>query len=411
MTRGRESAPGGETPPAAAQPALPYARQWIDEADIAAVVEVLRSDWLTQGPVLEQFEQSLAAVTGARHAVAVSSATAGLHLSALALDLAPGCGGITSPITFAASANCLLYAGARVAFADVDPDSALLTPSSLETAMRRLADGGCNPGVVVAVSYGGAVPDLPRLQALCRQHGWRLIEDAAHSLGAVYRSGGGEFRSAGCAHTDAAVLSFHPVKHICAGEGGAVLTNDDALAARLRRLRSHGIERPAPDRVPPGEGAWHYEQLELGFNYRMTEMQAALGKSQLSKLDAFLRRRRELARRYADALADARLRNVLRAPAFDPDSAHHLCVARFKSAERRRQAHEWLAAAGIRSQVHYIPVYRHPHYRRACACEPLEGAERFYEGCLSLPLYPKMHDADQERVIAALLAFAREAGG
>ncbi|MGH8018560.1 MAG: UDP-4-amino-4,6-dideoxy-N-acetyl-beta-L-altrosamine transaminase [Opitutaceae bacterium] len=406
MTGGRNSAPDEE-----AQPSLPYARQWIDEADIAAVVEVLRSDWLTQGPVLDRFEHALAGVTGARHAVAVSSATAGLHLLALAFDLAPGCGGITSPITFAASANCLLYAGARVAFADVEDETALMTPASLETAMRRLADEGCAPGVVVAVSFGGAVPDLPGLYTLCLRHGWRLVEDAAHSLGAVYRSDGGQFRSASCAHTDAAVLSFHPVKHICAGEGGAVLTNDGALAARLRRLRSHGIERPAPDHLPPGEGGWYYEQLELGFNYRMTEMQAALGNSQLSKLDAFLLRRRELARDYAAMLAHPRLHGVLRAPAFEAGCAYHLYVVRFASAGLRRRAYEWLAAAGIRTQVHYIPVYRHPHYRLHHPCEPLEGAERFYQGCLSLPLYPKMHDADQERVVTALHAFAREVEG
>jgi dTDP-4-amino-4,6-dideoxygalactose transaminase len=265
------------------------------------------------------------------------------------------------------------------------------------------------PGVVIAVSLQGRVADLAALADVCARHRWTLVEDAAHSLGATYRAGTRTLRSASCAHTRAAMLSFHPVKHVCAGEGGAVLTNDDALAAHVRRLRTHGIERPALEKIPAGEGGWFYEQVELGFNYRLTDIHAALGASQLERLASSLERRRALARRYARELARDPFRRVLVAPAFEARHAYHLFVVHFRSSELRRGAYDFLAARGIRTQVHYIPVYRHPHYRALGGeSQSLPGAEAYYGGCLSLPLFPKMTDADQQRVLAALADFATQ---
>ncbi|MBE2212631.1 MAG: UDP-4-amino-4,6-dideoxy-N-acetyl-beta-L-altrosamine transaminase [Opitutaceae bacterium] len=393
-------------------PILPYARQWIDESDIAAVADVLRSDFLTQGPAIERFERALCATTGASHAVAVSSGTAALHLACLALDFGPGRTGVTSPITFAASANCFLYAGGAAAFADVDPATGALQPAALDERLHEFAALGAPPGVVVAVSLAGRAAALPELAAVCARHGWTLVEDAAHSLGATYRdpATGATRSSASCTHTRAAILSFHPVKHICAGEGGAIVTNDAALAQRLRRLRTHGIEKPDSAELPAGEGGWFYEQRELGYHYRMTDIQAALGASQLARLPEFLARRREIARGYAESLTGAPFDRVLRAPAFEGDHAYHLYVVHFRSRELRRAAYDFLAARGIRSQVHYIPVYRHPHYRRVSGEIRLPGAESWYEGCLSLPLFPKMTVADQARVVDALRAFAQTHG-
>jgi UDP-4-amino-4,6-dideoxy-N-acetyl-beta-L-altrosamine transaminase len=388
-----------------ARPVLPYARQWIEDDDIAAVAAVLRSDFLTQGPAIAEFEAGLAGATGVKHAVAVASGTAALHLTCVALGLGPGRTGITSPITFAASANCFLYTGATASFADVDPQTGLLAPAALEPELERRAAAGEPPGVVIAVSLAGRAANLPALAAICARHGWALVEDAAHSLGAEYATDGGSCRSGSCAHTRAAILSFHPVKHICTGEGGAVLTNDAALAAHVRRLRTHGIERPAPGTAGADEGGWFYEQQELGYHYRLTDMQAALGLSQLRKLPRFLARRRELARGYAGRLAAPPFSRVLRAPRFDRDHAYHLYVVHWRTPELRRQAYDFLAARGVHTQVHYIPVYRHPHYRRCGVKVSLPGAEAFYGGCLSLPLFPAMTEADQERVLGALADF------
>lgn len=407
-TLGGPAAPAASAPDS--QPVLPYARQWIDEADIAAVVETLRGDFLTQGPAIERFEAALAAATGARHAVAVASGTAALHLLCLALELGPGRVGVTSPITFAASANCFLYTGAGAAFADVDPRTGLLDPAALDLELGRQNATGRPPGIVIAVSLGGRAADLPALAAVCARRGWTLVEDAAHSLGASYGEAGTTFRSGSCAHTRAAILSFHPVKHITTGEGGAVLTNDDALAAHVRRLRTHGIEKPEPASRPAGEGGWFYEQRELGYHYRLTDLQAALGLSQLRRLPAFLEQRRTLARRYAEVLAAEPFARVLAVPAFDPEHAWHLYAVQFRTGDLRRAAYDELAAAGIRTQVHYIPVYRHPHYRTINGAVSLPGAEAYYRGCLSLPLFPKMADADQERVLGALADFATRHG-
>ncbi len=385
---------------------IPYARQWIDEEDVAAVAAVLRSDWLTQGPTVAAFEQRLCEVTGARHAVAVSSGTAALHLAALALDLGPGDVGVTSPITFAASSNALLYAGADAAFADVDPRTGVMALEGAEDRLRELARGG-RKGVLIPVSYSGRVADLPGLQALAREHGWRVVEDAAHSLGGTYRAtDGGTHASGSCAHTEMAILSFHPVKHVCCGEGGAVTTNEDGLAERLRSLRSHGIRRPnAPDSADPSAPGWLYEQTELGYNYRITDLQAALGISQLRRLPGFVDRRRALAARYTAAFSGAPFQGRMVLPGPDAGHAWHLYVVHFRDEAERTAAWAFLRARGIFTQVHYVPVYRHPYYERRYGEQRLAGAEAFYRGCLSLPLYPKLQDSEQDAVIAALAEF------
>ncbi len=374
---------------------IPYARQCIDETDIQAVVSALRSDYVTQGPRIVAFEDGLREATGARYAVAVSSGTAALHLSCLGLDLRESHFGVLPAITFASTANCLRHSGSDVAFCDVDPRSGLATVDAFRTAIESFV-GPQELGALLPVSFSGAVPDLEAIARLAAEKGAYVIEDAAHSMAATYRtSDGSTSRSASCSHSDAAILSFHPVKHVCAGEGGAVLTNDETLARRLRRLRSHGIEK--------GE-AWTYNQIELGYHYRLTELQAALGASQLEKLDGFVDRRRVLAARYAAAFEQEPFRSRIRMSNRDEGSSWHLFVIHFADEGERRAAYDFLHARNIRAQVHYMPVYRHDYYRKVGHAS-LPGAEAFYRTCLSLPLYPKLEDEQQDRVIAALEAF------
>lgn len=374
---------------------IPYAKQSVSEGDIEEVVAALRSNFVTQGPRVEWFEEGLREATGARYAVAVSSGTAALHLACLGLDLGEGSVGVVPAITFAATANCLRLAGATVEFSDVDPFSGLASVEALAAAMERI-DGPASKRALLPVSFAGAVCDLEGISELARRHGAFVIEDAAHSIGATYpRSDGGTGRSASCRHSDAAILSFHPVKHVCAGEGGAVLTNDETLARRARRLRSHGIERGA---------RWLYNQVELGLNYRMTELQAALGLSQLKRLPEFLNRRERLARRYGEALAQPPFAGRLRPASPTNGSAWHLYVVRFSDANERLSAYDFLHKRGIRVQVHYVPVYRHQYYQQL-GHQALPGAEAFYATCLSLPLYPDLSDREQDQVIEALADF------
>ncbi len=394
--------------PASKTPAvLPYGRQWLDECDTAAVMEVLHGDWLTQGPRVEAFERALADYCGARYAVAVCNGTAALHLACLAGGVGPGDVGITSPITFVASANCVAYCGGTPAFADIDPETVTIAPGALETVCRRM-----RPKVVLPVDFAGQPADLPALHAVARSHGALVIEDAAHALGASYVHQGRSYRVGSCAHADMATLSFHPVKHITTGEGGAVLTNDRDLYERLLRLRNHGITRD-PELLTHNDGPWYHEQHELGFNYRITDFQCALGLSQLRKLDAFVERRRHLVERYRSLLAGMADDVTLLTENPGRRSAYHLMVARLRGgALRRRAVFERLAAKGIRAQVHYIPVHLQPWYRRRFDYLPgaFPHAEAYYAGCLSLPLFPRMADADIERVTAGLgSALAEEA--
>ncbi|GAB4257785.1 MAG: UDP-4-amino-4,6-dideoxy-N-acetyl-beta-L-altrosami ne transaminase [Deferrisomatales bacterium] len=376
---------------------LPYGRQCLDAADEAAVLRALRSAWLTQGPGVEAFEEALAEAVGARHAVAVSSGTAALHLLYLALGVGPGDTVCTSPVTFLATANAALYCGARPAFADVDPETACLDPEALEARL----EAGLRPKVVAAVHYAGLPCDLARLGALAERFGFVLVEDACHALGARYRLDDAWGPVGDGRASRAAVFSFHPLKAVTTGEGGAVVTNDPELAERVRRLRAHGAVRGGDPERP-----WRYEMRELGFNYRITDLQCALGRSQLDKLASFVERRARLARLYRRALADLEARDLLALPVEPPGraSAWHLFAVRLP--RDRDRMHRELAARGIGTQVHYTPVHLQPYYRErfGTGAGDCPAAERYAARTLSLPLFPAMGDRDVGRVVEALRA-------
>ena len=383
----------------APQTPLPYGRQWLDEDDIRVVTEVLRGDWLTQGPAVAAFEKSLAEYCGARYAVAVANGTAALHLATMAAGIGPGDVGITSPITFVASANCVAYCGGTPAFADVDAETITLDPAALEEACERL-----RPKVILPVDFAGQTADLPAIHKVASRYGAMVIEDAAHSLGASYTDDGVSYRAGSCAHADMAILSFHPVKHITTGEGGAILTNDEGLYEKLQMLRTHGITRD-PRRLNRNDGPWYHELQELGYNYRITDLQCALGISQMRKLDAFVERRRQLVDLYVERIGELADDVSLLTEKAGRRSSYHLLIARVRGgAERRRSVFESLHEQGIRAQVHYIPVHTQPLYMERYGYGPgrFPNAEKYYEGCLSLPLFPRMTDQDVERVISAL---------
>lgn len=374
---------------------IPYGKQWVDDADVAAVVDVLHSDFLTQGPRVESFERKLCALTGAKHCVAVSNGTTALHLAVAALNLKPGRSGVTSAITFAASANALAYNGLKPILADIEPDTANISVASVEKRLTK------STAVLVPVHFAGQPADMPRLAALARRRKLRVVEDAAHAIGSRYADG---TPVGGCRHSDLTTFSFHPVKTITSGEGGAVTTNDPALYARMKLLRTHGITKD----VARSPGPWYYEMRELGFNFRLTDLQAALGESQLGKLDAFVARRRALVARYDATFAG----HPLVAPLVERPgvfSAFHLYVLRLdfrKLGTTRAAFMAALAAAGVGTQVHYIPVGRLPYYRKTYGTRPSDcpAAEAFYERALTLPLYPKMSDDDADHVVKTVLA-------
>lgn len=355
---------------------IPYGRQSLDEDDISAVVDVLRGDWLTQGPHVDEFERALADAVGARHAVAFANGTAALHAAASAAGLGPGDVLVTSPLSFAASAACATYVGASPSFVDIDPATWNLDVAVVPTTAAA----------VVPVHFAGLPVDLTALTHRPRV----VIEDAAHALGAMTPDG----PVGGCARSDMCCFSFHPVKAITTGEGGAVTTNDDHLAGRLRTFRHHGIVR-APD-----DGAWAYGIPEVGFNYRLTDIQAALGTSQLAKLERFVKRRQDIAGRYRELLADL---PVELPPAAPPGytHAHHLFPV--VVADRRR-VFDAMRAAGIGVQVHYVPIYQHAAYAGPAQAANFPVTERVYAGLISLPIFPDLTDAEQDRVVAELRA-------
>ena len=391
------------------KPFLPYGRQTIEDDDVQAVIGALKSDWLTTGPAVERFERALAARCGGRETVAVANGTAALHLAARALGVGAGDTAVVPAITFLATANVICLLGGEVVFADVDPVTGLMTPQSLRDALARAQS---SVRAVLPVHLGGRLADMPAIGAIAREAGAAVIEDACHALGAAHADGEGRMVPTGaCAHSDAAVFSFHPVKTITAGEGGAIACRTPELAARLRRLRSHGMERsPAAwsERdlsFEDGEpNPWYYEMPELGWNYRLPDLQCALAHSQLAKLDRFLARRGMLADAYDRLLAP--LSNLIKpAPRISgQQSGWHLYQVSidFEGARRSRGAvMRALHARGIGTQVHYIPLNRQPYYSRRGAPD-LPGAERFYAATLSLPFYPAMEVADVERVVQAL---------
>lgn len=376
---------------------IPYGRQIINEADLKAVEAVLRSDLLTQGPAVPAFEQAVAARVGASHAIAVNSATSALHIACVALDLGPGDLLWTSPVTFVASANCARYCGADVDFVDIDAETFNICAEALEVKLENAARAGRLPKVIVAVHMCGQSPDMARVAALARAHGVRIIEDASHSIGADYLGA----PVGNCAYSDITVFSFHPVKIITTAEGGMATTNDADLAARMERLRSHGITRDPALMTHAPDGPWYYQQLELGWNYRMTEMQAALGLSQMDRLDAFIARRRALADGYDAALAGLPLRRPGRMAG--ADSSWHLYVIRLDDPARHRAAFEALRANGIGVNLHYIPVHLQPYYRDL-GFDPgdFPASEDYYSRAISIPLHAGLSDAERARVVAAL---------
>jgi UDP-4-amino-4,6-dideoxy-N-acetyl-beta-L-altrosamine transaminase len=379
---------------------IPYGRQSLDQADIDAVVEVLKSDWLTQGPTIERFEAAMAERCEAGFGVAVCNATAALHIACLAAGLGEGDWLWTSPNTFLASANCGRYCGADVNFVDIDPLTWNLDVNALEHKLENAEREGKLPKVLVAVAFSGQSCDMRAIAELSRRYGFVVIEDASHAVGASYAG-----RPVGCGeYADMTVFSFHPVKIVTTGEGGLVLTNSPERAEHLRRLRSHGMTRDPVQMDAPSHGPWYYQQVELGFNYRITDMQAALGLSQLNKLDGFLTRRRQLVARYQALLADLPL--TLPTPQPEAESAWHLYVVRLQT-ERLQHSHrqifEGLRAAGIGVNVHYIPVHLQPYYRDlGFAAGDFPQAEAYYAQAISLPLFPAMTDEQQDFVVAQL---------
>ena len=379
---------------------IPYGRQDISETDIQAVVDVLRSDFLTQGPAVPAFENAVADYCGAGHAVTVNSATSALHIACLALGVGKGDVVWTSPITFVASANCALYCGADVDFVDIDPRTYNLSTERLAEKLAQAEKSGRLPKVVIPVHLCGQPCDMAGIHALSQRYGFKIIEDASHAIGGKYK---GE-PIGNCRYSDITVFSFHPVKIITTGEGGMALTNNENLAKRMQLLRSHGITRNEADMTHAPEGPWYYQQIELGFNYRMTDIQAALGLSQMSRLDEFVAKRHAIAKRYEQLLADLPVITPWQHP--DGYSGLHLYVIRLKLAEigkTHRQVFEALRAAGIGVNLHYIPVYRQPYYEdmgfKAGLCPE---AERYYLEAISLPMYPNLTEAQQDKVIESL---------
>lgn len=404
---------------------LPYGRQNITDDDIQAVIEVLRSDWLTQGPAVPDFEDALADTVGAKETIACASGTAALHLAILALGLGEGDAVITTPNTFVASANCARYAGAEVLFADIDPRTGLIDPEAVARLLKKDIERKIK--AVIPVHFAGQPADLPAIAALAREHGAWVIDDACHALGANYTYNGETFRIGGSPHSDMTVFSFHPVKHVATGEGGAVATSHPELAAKVRLFRNHGIERQNVvdndmacdhDGVP---NPWYYEMQELGFNYRLTDIQAALGSSQLSRLPLSLERRRELADNYRRLIAELFPDGEVTPLDLRPDTAHayHLFVVQIdfeRCGVSRATVMNFLRKHGIGTQVHYIPVHLQPYYRRLYGTGPgdFPQAEKYYSRALSLPLYPELAPSDIMRVMHELgdaLAGRKQAAG
>jgi UDP-4-amino-4,6-dideoxy-N-acetyl-beta-L-altrosamine transaminase len=373
---------------------IPYARQDVSDADVEAVIRVLRSDFLTQGPVVPAFERAVAAYCGAAEAVATNSGTSALHLACLALGVGPGDRVWTSPNTFVASANCARYCGAEVEFVDIDPRSYNIDVGVLGARLELAARAGRLPKVVIPVHFAGQACEMAPIRALAGQYGFRIIEDASHALGGTYRGekiGGGRF-------SDITVFSFHAIKPITTGEGGMAVTNDPTLAARMRRLRSHGVTRDGADMKTTADGPWYYEQLELGFNYRMTDLQAALGLSQLDRLETLAAARRATAASYDAAFHDLPIERPWQHP--DTESAWHLYVVR---ARDRDAVYAALARDGVSANVHYIPVYRHPYHQASVVrSDAFPAMEAYYAQAISLPLYSGLTNAQRETVIEAV---------
>lgn len=376
---------------------IPYGRQSINQADIDAVIDVLRSEFLTQGPAVTRFEKAVAAKVGARHAIASCNATASLHLACLALGVGSEDIVWTSPVTFVASANCARYCGAKVDFVDIDPQTYNMSVDRLHQKLLDARKRGQLPKVVIPVHLAGHPANMLEIQALSSEFGFHVVEDASHAIGGHYNN----IMIGSCAHSDITVFSFHPVKLITTGEGGMALTNDCDLARRMARLNSHGITRDPSEMTQLADGPWYYQQVELGHNYRMTDIQAALGMSQLNRLERFVARRHELAARYDEAFSELPIISPWRDP--HNYSGFHLYIIRLNSpdTERHRTIFERLRSRGILVNLHYIPIYRQPDFSQyGFDWSDFPESEDYYHSAITIPLFPAMTDNEQERVIS-----------
>lgn len=375
---------------------IPYGKHLVDEDDIDAVVEVLRNQFLTQGQVVPQFEKALCDYTGAKHCVAVNSATSGLHVACLAAGVGQGDLVWTVPNSFVASANCALYCGAQVDFVDINPSTRNIDLDALDNKLQAAAEQNRLPKVLIVVHFSGLSCDMQRIQALTQAYSVILIEDAAHGLGGSHRGA----KIGSCVHSDMAVLSFHPVKSITSAEGGAVLTNQSQLLQKMQLFAKHGVTKDAALYLGESHGPWYYQQLELGYNYRLSDMQAALGLSQLTKLDSFIQRRAEIAKVYDQALAHLPLKLPLVEP--ESQSAWHLYMVELTQ-HNRQSIYQQLHAKGVAVNVHYIPIHLQPYYQRLGFKEgDFPQSEHFYQNALTLPLFPSLSEKEQATVIQAL---------
>jgi UDP-4-amino-4,6-dideoxy-N-acetyl-beta-L-altrosamine transaminase len=378
---------------------IPYGRHNITDEDIQSVIEVLKSDFLTQGPQIAEFEEAFAEYIGAKYAVAVSNGTAALHLCTLALGVKDGDKVITTPLTFSATANCIRYAGGEVVFADIDPDTYLLDIAEVEKLLMS-APKGTYKGII-PVEFAGRAVNLEAFRTLADKYGCWIIEDACHAPGGYFTdSKGGKYNCGSGDFAELSIFSFHPVKHIATGEGGMITTNNEELFHKLRMLRSHGIQQ-RPEFREYNHGPWYYEMQELGYNYRLTDIQAALGISQLKRAGEGLKRRKEIAKIYNDAFEDKPY--IIRQSGEVSGHAYHLYVVEF---EKRKELYNYLRTKNIYSQVHYIPVHLMPYYRQFGWKEgDFKHAEAYYSRCLSLPIYPTLEENDQQYVIDSIDAF------
>lgn len=380
---------------------IPYGRQSISEADIQSVVEVLQSDFLTQGPIVPLFESSISQHCNAHHAVAVNSATSALHLACLALDLGLGDWLWTSPITFVASANCALYCGASVDFVDIDPNTFNICPIALEQKLIQAQQQGKLPKVVVPVHMCGQSCEMQVIHALSIKYGFKIIEDASHAIGARYK-----FEPVGnCKYSDITVFSFHPVKIITTAEGGVAVTNDADLAKKMKQFRGHGVSALSSEmQVRPDDEIWNYQQLSLGFNYRMTELQAALGLSQMNRLNEFVKSRQAIALYYDQALQELPIKTPWQHP--DASSSYHLYpiqVDPLNCGKNQKEVYLALHKAGILVNLHYIPVYRHPYYEKMGFKQGYcTNAEKYFKSSISIPMYASMSQEQQSRVVSEI---------